>query len=52
MANMRILYQFKGNKSCTIDASMTKLYEHCRVMTIQNCCMFRKITFIGYLVMT
>ena len=47
-----ILNQFKGNKSCTIDTSLTKLNEHCPVMTIQNYCKFREIPFIGYLVMT
>ena len=34
--NVWILNHIKGNKSCTIDASLTKLNDHCCVMKIQN----------------
>ena len=51
-ASLWIFNQFKGNKSCTVDACMTKLYDHCNVMTIQNCCKFHELPFTGYLVMT
>ena len=50
-ASMWMLNQFKGNKPCPIDSSMTKINEHCCVMTIQNCYKFRDIPFIGYLIM-
>ena len=52
MANLWILNQFKGNKSCTTDASIIKLNEHCRVVTLQNCWKLHEIPFTGYLVMT
>ena len=52
MANLWILNPFKGIKSCTNGAIMTKLNVHCCVMTIHNYFKFHEIPFIGYLVMT
>ena len=34
VASLWIWNQFKGNKSCTADAVITKLNVHCCVMTI------------------
>ena len=35
-ANLLILNQFNGNKSCTINTTLTKFNEHSHIMTIQN----------------
>ena len=52
MANLWILNQFKGIKSCTTDAIMIKLNVHFYVKTIHKYFKFHEIPFIGYLVMT
>ena len=51
MANLWILNQFKGNKSCITDAILTQLSEHSRIMTIHDCFKFHEIPFTGCLVM-
>ena len=44
-----ILNQFKGNKSSTVDTSMTQFNEHCHIIPIQTYCnKFREIPFVEY----
>ena len=52
MANLQILSQFKGNKSCITDAIMTKLNVNSHIMTIHHDFKFHEIPFVCCLVLT
>ena len=52
MANLLILSQLKGNKSCIIDAFMTKLNVNSHIMTIHHYFKFHEIPFVCCLVLT
>ena len=51
MANIKILSQFKGDNSCTTEASLAKLNIRQHLIAIHICSKFHKIPVSHYLVM-